>query len=282
VTALTADPVDRRREPQRVSLAAYIGLAIIILMVLSAVFAPLIAPQDPTFGDLGTSLSPPSAEHPFGSDGAGRDVLSRLLHGGRLSLLGPLLVVLLASLIGVPLGIAAGYAGGWLDGILARTFDILFAFPALLLAAVIVATFGPGFITIVLAVTVIYLPLMARVVRAATIVERHKSYVDAMRVQGFSTSRIGALHILPNLATLIIGQTALYYGYALLDLAGLSFLGFGVQPPTPDWGSMLWYADQQVFISPTGVLAPAAAIVLAVVAFNLVGDWLSDRGWDRH
>jgi peptide/nickel transport system permease protein len=117
---------------------------------------------------------------------------------------------------------------------------------------------------------------MARVVRASALVERQKAYVDAMRVQGFGVIRICGLHIAPNLSTLIIGQTALYYGYALLDLAGLSFLGFGVLPPTPDWGSMLWYADQQVFISPTGVIAPAGAIVLAVVAFNLVGDWLSD------
>jgi peptide/nickel transport system permease protein len=188
-----------------------------------------------------------------------------------------LLVVLLAALIGVPLGITAGYAGGWLDSVLSRGFDVLFAFPALLLAAVIVATFGPGFKTVVLAVTVIYVPLMARVVRAATLVERQMAYVDAMRVQGFGVLRIGARHILPNIGAIIIAQMALYYGYALLDLAGLSFLGFGVQPPTPDWGSMLWYANQQVFVSPTGVAAPAAAIVVSVVAFNLVGDWLSDR-----
>jgi peptide/nickel transport system permease protein len=277
VTAFILDRIDRGRGRRGASLAARLAIIVILLMVLAAVFAPLLAPQDPNFGDLGASLSPPDAAHLLGTDGAGRDILSRLLYGGRLSLLGPLLVVALAALLGVPLGIAAGYAGGWLDAMLSRTFDVLFAFPALLLAAVIVATFGPGFATIVLAVTVIYVPLMARIVRAATLVERQKAYVDALLVQGFGSLRIGARHILPNLAALIIGQTALYYGYALLDLAGLSFLGFGVQPPTPDWGSMLWYADQQVFISPTGVAAPAAAIVVAVVAFNLVGDWLSDR-----
>jgi peptide/nickel transport system permease protein len=170
----------------------------------------------------------------------------------------PLVVALLSALIGVPLGIGAAFIGGWLDAILSRSFDVLFAFPALLLAAVIVATFGPGFTTIVMAVTVIYVPLMARVVRAATLVEKQKAYVDAMRIQGFGATRICALHIVPNLSTLIIGQTALYYGYALLDLAGLSFLGFGVQPPTPDWSSMLWYADQQVYISTTGVVFPAS------------------------
>jgi peptide/nickel transport system permease protein len=277
MSVLIADQAVRKREPHRVSVAAYCGLTLILLLVLATVFAPLVTSQNPNFGDLSASLSPPNAAHPFGTDGAGRDILARLLYGGRLSLLGPLLVVLLAAFIGVPLGIAAGYAGGWLDTVLSRSFDVLFAFPALLLAAVIVATFGPGFTTIVLAVTVIYVPLMARVVRAATLVERQKPYVDAMRVQGFGVLRIGARHILPNIGALIIGQTALYYGYALLDLAGLSFLGFGVQPPTPDWGSMLWYANQQVYISPTGVAAPAAAIVLSVVAFPLVGDWLSDR-----
>jgi peptide/nickel transport system permease protein len=156
----------------------------------------------------------------------------------------PLVVALLSALIWVPLGIGAAFIGGWLDAILSRSFDVLFAFPALLLAAVIVATFGPGFTTIVMAVTVIYVPLMARVVRAATLVEKQKAYVDAMRVQGFGATRICALHI--------------------------------VQPPTPDWSSMLWYADQQVYISTTGVVFPAIAIVLAVVAFNLVGDWLSE------
>lgn len=277
MSVLITDPIARPVKSQSVPLAAGIGLVLIALLVLATLLAPFIISQNPNFGDLGASLSPPSTAHPFGTDGAGRDILSRLLHGGRLSLLGPLLVVLLAALIGVPLGIAAGYMQGWLDTILSRSFDVLFAFPALLLAAVIVATFGPGFITIVLAVTVIYVPLMARVVRAAALVEQAKPYVDALRVQGFSAFRIGARHILPNIAALVIGQTALYYGYALLDLAGLSFLGFGVQPPTPDWGSMLWYANQQVYVSPTGVIAPAAAIVISVVAFNLVGDWLSDR-----
>jgi peptide/nickel transport system permease protein len=266
----------RHRRAGMTGTAAF-GLFVIAMLVVGAVFASWISPSDPYYGDLGASLSGPSWAHPFGSDGAGRDILSRLLYGGRVSLTGPLVVVLLSTLIGVPLGIGAAFIGGWLDAILSRSFDVLFAFPALLLAAVIVATFGPGFTTIVMAVTVIYVPLMARVVRAATLVEKQKAYVDAMRVQGFDVMRICALHIVPNLSTLIIGQTALYYGYALLDLAGLSFLGFGVQPPTPDWGSMLWYADQQVYISTTGVVFPAVAIVLAVVAFNLVGDWLSER-----
>lgn len=270
-----ASATGARRAPRRVPKAAIFGIIVIIGFVLVAALAPLIAPHDPSAVDLAGAFAGPSSGHPLGQDGAGRDILSRLVFGARLSLLGPLLVVILSTLVGVPLGIAAGYAGGWLDGLLSRSFDVLFAFPALLLAAVIVATFGPGFSTIVIAVAVIYVPLMARVVRAGAIVESHKPYVDALRVQGFGALRICAVHIGPNLTTLIVGQTALYFGYALLDLAGLSFLGFGVQPPTPDWGSMLWYAKQQVYVAPTAVIPPAAAIVLSVVAFNLAGDWIS-------
>jgi peptide/nickel transport system permease protein len=275
-TVIAPDLVKGQDKPAPTRTALF-GITIIALISASALFAPLLAPHDPNFVDLSASLAEPSLAHPLGFDGAGRDILSRLLFGARLSLLGPLVVVVAAALIGVPLGIAAGFAGGFIDTVLSRSFDVLFAFPALLLAAVIVATFGPGFTTIVTAVTVIYVPLMARVVRAATLMEINKPYVDAMRVQGFGAVRICVRHIAPNVGTLIIGQTALYFGYALLDLAGLSFLGFGVQPPTPDWGSMLWYSKQQVYVSPLGVIPPAAAIVLSVVAFNLVGDWLSDR-----
>jgi peptide/nickel transport system permease protein len=275
LTELPVEPGRRlRRRAPKVALAA---LVVVVLLVIVTVFAPWLAPHDPDKGDLVQSLAGPSGSHWLGTDGAGRDVLSRLMYGARLSLLGPLLVVLAAALVGVPLGVAAGYAGGWVDAVLSRTFDLVFAFPALLLAAVIVATFGAGFTTITAAVTVIYIPLMARVVRSGVIVERRKPYVDALQVQGFGPLRIAVLHIMPSVLTLVIGTTALYFGYALLDLAGLSFLGFGVQPPTPDWGSMLWYADQSVYVSVVGVIGPAAAIVISVVALNLIGDWLVAR-----
>jgi peptide/nickel transport system permease protein len=270
-----------RRMRRRLPVLTTISFGILIFFVVGAIFAPWLAPHDPNKGDLLHSLASPSAIHPLGTDGAGRDVLSRVMYGARLSLLGPLLVVLLAALIGVPLGVAAGYAGGWLDTVLSRTFDVVFAFPALLLAAVIVATFSPGFKTTVLAVTVVYVPLMARVVRASVMVERRKPYVDALRVQGFGAWRITRRHIAPSLTKLVVGTATLYFGYALLDLAGLSFLGFGVQPPTADWGSMLWYANQSVFVSVVGVIAPAAAIVLSVVSLNIIGDWIVQRAEDR-
>lgn len=272
-SAGTVVPRSRRRMPA-IAVACIVLLAVLAIVTL---VAPLLAPYDPDKGNLVESLTGPSAQHWLGTDGAGRDILSRLIYGARLSLLGPLLVVVAAAVIGVPLGVAAGYAGGWMDAFLSRTFDLIFAFPALLLAAVIVATFGPGFVTIVVAITVIYVPLMARVVRSRVAVERSKPYVDALRVQGFSAFRIATRHVIPGISTLIVGTTALYFGYALLDLAGLSFLGFGVQPPTPDWGSMLWYSGQAVYVTPLGVVGPAAAIVVSVVALNLVGDWLIKR-----
>lgn len=269
-------PPSRRRIPA----LAVAGLVVLGVMVLITVAGPLLGRYDPNEGDLLQSLAGPSSEHWLGTDGAGRDVLARLIYGARLSLLGPLLVVIAAAAIGVPLGVAAGYAGGWLDSVLSRTFDLIFAFPALLLAAVIVASFGPGFTTTVLAITVIYVPLMARVVRSRVAVERTKPYVDALRVQGFGSWRIATRHVLPGMSTLVVGTTALYFGYALLDLAGLSFLGFGVQPPTADWGSMLWYAGQSVYVMPVGVVGPAAAIVISVVSLNLLGDWLVQRADD--
>jgi peptide/nickel transport system permease protein len=254
-----------------------ISVAIVLLMVLAAILAPLIAPHDPNQIKLAGAFEHPGADALLGRDSSGRDILSRLIYGARLSLLGPLFVVLVAGLIGIPLGLAAGYAGGWADGIVSRVFDLMFAFPALLLAILIVATFGTGFSTAVIAVAITYIPLMGRVVRSGALVERGQPYVDACRLQGFGPVRICARHITPNLFRLIVSQTAVYFGYALLDLAALSFLGLGTQPPTADWGSMLANANQGIFDSPTGVIPASVAIVMLVVSFNLIADWLADR-----
>jgi peptide/nickel transport system permease protein len=262
----------RRRFPA----LAVIGAIVVVVFVVAAALASLVAPYDPNATDLLHSYAAPSSGHLLGQDGSGRDVLSRLIYGARLSLLGPLLVVLAAGVIGVPLGLAAGYLGGWVDGVLSRVFDVVFAFPTLLLATIIVATFGTGFKTAVIAVAVTYIPLTARVMRAATLTERERPYIQACRAQGYSTLRVGALHIAPNLSRLMLGQIALYFGYALLDLAGLSFLGLGTQPPTADWGTMLAEASQGIFLQPWGVLPASICIVLVVVAFNLIADGLSE------
>lgn len=256
---------------------ALTSIAIVLAFIAAGALAPLVAPQNPNTTDLFHSYLGLSAGHLLGQDGSGRDVLSRLIYGARLSLLGPLLVVAIATVIGVPLGLAAGYLGGIVDSVLSRIFDIGFAFPTLLLATIIVATYGVGFRSAVVAVGITYVPLLARLVRAGTLSERERPYIQACRAQGYSALRVTVLHLGPNLSRLILGQIALYFGYALLDLAGLSFLGLGTQPPTADWGTMLAEASQGIFLQPWGVLPASLCIVVVVVAFNLIADGISDR-----
>jgi peptide/nickel transport system permease protein len=259
-------------------LAAAVASVVIVLLVVVAIFAPLIAPHDPNAVDLANALEPPSADHLLGTDSSGRDILSRLIVGTRTSLLGPLLVVIISTLVGVALGMLAGYKGGIVDGGLSRAWDVMFAFPPLLLAIVIVAAFGPGFWTTTLAIAIVYTPLLARVVRGLVLVEREKAYVDACKVQGYSGLRVSLRHLLPNVAPAIAAQATLTFGYALLDLAGLAFLGLGVQPPTADWGQMLTTGRNSLILHSYGeVISASVAIAITVVCFNLVGDALSRR-----
>jgi peptide/nickel transport system permease protein len=271
--------IRRRRLVPRVAgnWAIWVSGGVIVLIVLIALLAPLIAPHDPDKIELTQTLKGASSEHLLGTDGSGRDILSRLIWGARLSLAGPALVVLLSALVAVPIGLLAGYRGGWIDSVLGRTWDIMFAFPPLLLAIVIVAAFGAGFWTATIAITITYVPLLARVVRAATLVERHKAYVDAGRVQGFSGARLAFAHVLPNIAPTVIAQATLNFGYALIDLAALAFLGLGVQPPTADWGGMLAEGRKFILSDPGEVIYASIAISLTVVAFNVLGDALSQR-----
>jgi peptide/nickel transport system permease protein len=272
-------PLARRRwlPAPRLRGAAPVCAAIILALVVVALLSPWIAPQDPDAVELGDSLLGMSAAHPFGTDDSGRDILSRIMVGARLSLLGPLLVVVLSTAIGVPLGLLAGYRGGIVDALLSRVWDLMFAFPPLLLAIVIVATFGAGFTTATIAIAITYIPLLARVVRGVVLAERDKPYVQSCRVQGFSGSRTALLHVLPNVAPAIVAQATLNFGYALLDLAGLAFLGLGVQPPTADWGAMLAAGRESLLLAPNEVVAASAAITLSVVAFNVVGDAIGER-----
>ena len=269
----------RRFVPRSTAHAATIAAVVtIVVLVLIAVFAPLISPHDPNAVNLSNTLAEPGNGYPLGTDASGRDILSRLFYGARTSLLGPLLVIALSTLVGVPLGLLGGYRGGVVDGVLGRTWDVLFAFPALLLAIVIVAAFGAGFWTAVLAISIIYVPLLARVVRGVTLVEREKAYVDALKVQGFSGPRVALRHVLPNIAPTIAAQATLNFGYALLDLAGLAFLGLGVQPPTADWGQMLASGRGALILHHyVEVIAASAAIAISVIAFNIAGDALSQR-----
>lgn len=257
------------------------ALIIAVLMIV-AIAAPLIAPYNPDAIDLTNTVAGTSAAHWLGTDQLGRDVLSRLIFGARISLLGPLIVVAGSTMLAVPLSMVASYRRGILDGFLSRLWDAMFGFPTLLLAIAIVATFGPGFWTVTLAVTIIYVPLLARVTRGAVLAERERPYIEACRLQGYGEARIVFAHIWPNVAAIVGTQAVLNFGYALLDLAGLAFLGFGVQPPTPDWGQMLIDGRnsliQHAYIE---VLSASAIITITVLSFNALGYALAERAGGR-
>ncbi len=255
---------------------AMIGGAIVLALLLVIVFAPLLAPADPLDGNLSASLNGPSGDHPLGTDKNGRDVLSRLLYGTRTAVGGALLVVLISELIGVPLGIWAAYKGGWLDEAVTRVWDMLLAFPPLLLAFAVVAALGPGLEKSAVALGILYVPFIARVVRGVTLVQKEMTYTEAARALGYGHGRIVFRHILPNCLSPVIVVTSLDIAYAMLDLAALSFLGLGVQPPNPDWGAMLSEGQLVLLTAPHVALAAGLAIVLAVLGFNLLGDGLRD------
>jgi peptide/nickel transport system permease protein len=253
---------------------AALGGAVALLLVLLAAAAPLIAPYDPNAQDLEQSLAPPGATHWLGADKQGRDTFSRLVFGARPALAGALLVVLISELIGVPLGLAAGYFGGRVDALIMRALDMLLAFPALLLAILIVATFGRNLTNAVIALGIVYIPNIARIVRGVTLVQRQQTYVEAARAVGYGDRRILFRHILPNISSPILVQSSIDLAYAILDIAALSFLGLGVQPPTADWGSMISEGRSFLLLSPYVAVFAGAAIMASVIAFNLLGDGL--------
>lgn len=254
--------------------AAVAGLVILVPLVVATIVPWLLTSQLPNAQDLSISLQLPNAEHLLGTDKLGRDVWTRILYGAAPTLLGAVVVILISGAIGIPLGLVAGYYGGRVDAAIMRVLDALLAFPALLLAILVVATFGRGLLTVVLALGVIYVPAMARLVRSVTLVQRSLAYVDAARVLGFSDLRILFRHILPNLVAAVVVQSTIDLAYAILDIAALSFLGLGQQPPDPDWGSMLSDGRAYLLQNPWPALSAGIAIMLAVISFNLVGDGL--------
>ncbi len=250
----------------------------LVCVAAAAVLAPWLAPHGPTAIDLANPYAAPSADHPLGTDDSGRDLLSRLLHGARLSLAGPALVALLSLSLGTALAVVAAWCGGWVDSIVSRAIEIVFAFPGLLLAVIAAAVFGPGLTAPVLALVIAYAPLSARVIRSVAIRERNLPYVAALQVQGQSPLRICALHVLPNLLPIILVQAGLAYAYALLDLAAISFLGLGVQPPAPDWGVMITNGQGAIVEGyPQQSLLAAGTVLMTVLALNLVTSRLADR-----
>lgn len=251
---------------------------VLALVTLAAIFAPWIAPYDPDAVDFAAFYAPPSAAHWLGTDSLGRDTLSRIIWGGRTALIGPLAVVIFSTVLGILLGLLAGWRGGWIDAVLGRVFDVLFAFPSLLIAIMAVALFGKGLVAPVIAMSIAYAPFVARLTRSLVAAERTRPYVAAYRVQGFGGAWIALRRVLPNVTPIIGAQSTLNFGYVLAELAGLSFLGLGVQPPTADWGAMINEAQSGIASGQfLPAIAPAVVVVIVVVAVNIIGEELSDR-----
>lgn len=264
----------KQREGILFTVPVILSMAVLIFIIFCCIFASVISPYSPTEQNLAESLALPSLKHLLGTDKVGRDLLTRLFYGGRTTLLSALGVVGLSVVIGVPLGLLSGYYGGFIDMVIGRICDVALAFPSLLLAFVLVAGFGRGMISAVVALGIVYVPMLTRLVRSLTLVEKNKTYVEAATSIGYSDARIMFVHILPNCISTVIVQITLDLAYAILDLASLSFLGLGVQPPTADWGAMLDEGRNFLLQNPLLALAPGLIIIITVVALNIFSDGL--------
>jgi len=255
---------------------ATFGALVVLLVVLMALFAPWVSPYDPLKQDVNNLLSPPTALHPFGTDNTGRDVLSRVIWGTRVSLIAGLVSVSLAVVLGCVIGLAAGYWGGRLDGFLMRLIDAILSFPALVLALALGAVLGAGLGGVLIALGVVYTPTFARLMRGQVLSVRTREFVQAARVIGGADTWILRRHIFPNAATPIVVQASLSIGFAILAEASLSFLGLGVQPPEPSWGSMINAGRGYLQQAPWMVFGPGAALFITVLALNFLGDGTRD------
>lgn len=258
------------------------GVAVLALFIFLAVFGRFVSPYDPNGSDFAATLTGPSARHWFGTDELGRDTLSRVISGSGIAVAVAMLSVAIALAAGVVIGIVAGYFGGWVDAILNRSQDVLFAFPTLLLAIIIVAVLGPGLINAIIAIAIVYTPRFARIARASALTVRSAEYLDAARLAGVSTPVILLRHVTPNVLPPVVVLAALSMSTAQLAYASLSFLGLGVSPPQADWGSMLSKARDFITFAPWLVAFPTAALVLLMLAFNVLGDAIRDVLDPRH
>lgn len=253
---------------------AALSLAYLGLLLVVAVLASVVAPYPPLEQDYSQVLSPPSPTHWMGTDDVGRDIFSRLIHGTAASLFASLFSVGVAMLIGLPIGVFAAYVGGWFDDVVGRVIDSLLAFPAIVLAISVTGALGINLFNAMFAIGLVFSPILARLVRAQTLVVKNELYVDAMRCLGASHARILLRHVIPNVIQPVIVQVTLLLAAALLAEASLSFLGLGVQPPAPSWGGMLARAYNYMEISPWQIYPPGVAILLTALAFNALGESL--------
>ena len=263
----------RRFARRRTALA---GTLFLTLLILGALAAPLVSRYDPLKQDLARMLAGPSSAHLLGTDDLGRDVLTRLLYGARLSLGAACLAVAIATLAGVPVGLVAGYLGGRIDDALMRIIDALQAFPALILAMAIAAALGPGLFNVMVAVGVVYTPRFARLVRGQVLALREEPFVESARAAGATHARVLARHVLPNVVAPIVVQVSIGVAFALLAETALSFLGVGIKPPEPSWGTDVGRGYRFMRLAPWLVFMPGTAILLTALAFNLVGDGIRD------
>ena len=281
------DPLDRHPMLEQLSQlwrnkTAVAGLIIIVIFILVAIFAPYISPHDPVETSLYDQLKPPvwyeggTTKNLLGTDDLGRDILSRLIYGARISLLVSVISVSLAFFFGTLIGAISGYKKGWIDNIVMRIMDIILSFPYILLAIVIVAYLGPSLNNAMIAIGVTYIPRFARIVRGSVLEECEKDYVTAARAIGANEFRIIFIAILPNCMGPLIVQTTLNFASAILDAAALSFLGLGAQPPTPEWGAMIAQSRSLILRASWVMTLPGLAILFAVLGFNLLGDGLRD------
>lgn len=256
--------------------AAVVGGLIILFYIFIAVFAPVLAPYHPHDIHLDNKLMPPSTEHWMGTDDKGRDILSRILYGSRLSMGVGFAAVIFGAFFGITLGLIAGYYGKWIDSVIMRCMDVLLAFPGILLALAIVSALGPSLINVTIAVGAFSVPLFARIVRGSTLEVKQLEYIDAIRSLGAKDGTIIFKHILPNILSPIIVQGTLRVATAILSAAGLSFLGLGAQPPSSEWGTMLSSGRDFLFSAPYIAIFPGLAIAFLVLGFNIFGDGLRD------
>lgn len=260
-----------------ITIGIALSFCVMAIVVICALFGSAVAPDSPFTQRLELGDAPPSAEFLAGTDLLGRDVLSRVIYGGWTALVGPIVVAVGAWMIATILGLVSGYLGGWVDSSIMRWVDFMLALPAPLIAIVVVGVVGGGYWTAVLVLIILFTAPDTRIVRSAVLEQRPRPYIDAARALGISKTRILFVHILPNVLPIILAYVVLDFAFALVNLAGLSFLGLGVEPGTPDWGRMLFENRTILFTNPMALLLPAAMVILTAVSMNLIGDWLFER-----
>lgn len=275
----------RARGRRRPPISVLLSMVVVAVVVVCAIAGPQLAPHDPMLQDLAQVTQSPGHGHLLGTDQLGRDVLSRMMAGARTAVVGPLIIALGAAALGSCFGLLAGYRGGRFDATIMRAIDLMWSLPALLVVIVIAGVLGGGYVLAVALLTILTAPGDTRLIRAATLEQRPRPYVEAAETLGLSGRRVMLRHIWPNVLAVIVANSFLVFGFSVVGLAGLSFVGIGVDPSTPDWGLMLNEGRTLIFQNPWVAIGPAAMIMLTVLSVNLIGDWvfetLSDRGKRR-